>query len=127
MIPARQAVSGVPAPQAEAVIDLDAIAHNIRILREHAGNAGLMAVVKADGYNHGGAAVAAAALAAGAREIGVTTIAEALRLRRAGIAAPILCWLNNPEVDYRSAIEANIGIGVPPPRICSPSRRPPPR
>ena len=113
MIPARQAVSGVPAPQAEAVIDLDAIAHNIRILREHAGNAGLMAVVKADGYNHGGAAVAAAALAAGAREIGVTTIAEALQLRRAGIAAPILCWLNTPEVDYRSAVEANIEIGVP--------------
>ena len=113
MIPARQAVSGVPAPQAEAVIDLDAIAHNIRILREHAGNAGLMAVVKADGYNHGGAAVAAAALAAGAREIGVTTIAEALQLRRAGIAAPILCWLNNPEVDYRGAIEADIEIGVP--------------
>ncbi|WP_231137930.1 alanine racemase [Rhodococcus opacus] len=94
-------------------MDLDAIAHNIRILREHAGNAGLMAVVKADGYNHGGAAVAAAALAAGAREIGVTTIAEALQLRRAGIAAPILCWLNTPEVDYRSAIEANIEIGVP--------------
>ena len=113
MIPARQAVSGVPAPQAEAVIDLDAIAHNIRILREHAGNAGLMAVVKADGYNHGGAAVAAAALAAGAREIGVTTVAEALQLRRAGIEAPILCWLNNPDSDYVGAIEADIEIGVP--------------
>ena len=42
MIPARQAVPGVPAPQAEAIIDLDAIAHNIRILREHAGNACLL-------------------------------------------------------------------------------------
>ncbi|RZL82836.1 MAG: alanine racemase [Rhodococcus sp. (in: high G+C Gram-positive bacteria)] len=113
MIPARRAVSGVPAPQAEAIIDLDAIAHNIRILREHAGNAGLMAVVKADGYNHGGAAVAAAALAAGAREIGVTTVAEALQLRRAGIEAPILCWLNNPDSDYVGAIEADIEIGVP--------------
>ncbi|MFE3961171.1 alanine racemase [Nocardia sp. NPDC059091] len=44
-----------------------------------------MAVVKADGYNHGGAAVAAAALAAGAREVGVTTIEEALQRRRAQV------------------------------------------
>ncbi|AHK31472.1 alanine racemase [Rhodococcus opacus PD630] len=86
MIPARQAVSGVPAPQAEAVIDLDAIAHNIRILREHAGNAGLMAVVKADGYNHGGAAVAAAALAAGAREIGVPSTTHLLAIAAAASA-----------------------------------------
>ncbi|WP_043720147.1 alanine racemase, partial [Nocardia asiatica] len=60
--------------QVETVIDLDAIAHNVRILREHAGDAAVMAVVKADGYNHGAVEVGRAALAAGAAELGVTTV-----------------------------------------------------
>ncbi len=102
-----------PAPQAEAIIDLDAIAANVAILREAAGDAAVMVVVKADGYNHGAARVAEAALSAGAREIGVTTIAEALDLRRAGIEAPILCWLNNSDADFAAAIDAGIEIGVP--------------
>ncbi|HXO56005.1 MAG TPA: alanine racemase, partial [Mycobacterium sp.] len=39
-----------PGVLAEAVVDLGAIEHNVRVLREHAGNAQVMAVVKADGY-----------------------------------------------------------------------------
>ncbi|WP_232236097.1 alanine racemase [Nocardia sp. BMG51109] len=99
-------------PQVETVIDLDAIAHNVRILAEHAGDAAVMVVVKADGYNHGAVRVARAALAAGAAELGVTTIAEALRLRAAGIDAPILSWLNTSDADYAAAIAADIEIGV---------------
>ncbi|MGA9375650.1 MAG: alanine racemase, partial [Mycobacterium sp.] len=38
---------------AQVVVDLDAIAHNVRVLREHAGPAAVMVVVKADGYGHG--------------------------------------------------------------------------
>jgi alanine racemase len=79
---------------AEAVVDLGAIAHNVRMLREHAGSAQVMAVVKADGYGHGATRVARTALAAGAAELGVATVDEALELRRrrhragAGVAAP---------------------------------------
>ena len=80
-----------PSANAEAVVDLAAIAHNVRVLREHAGSAQVMAVVKADGYGHGATQVARAALAAGAAEIGVATIDEALALRRDGITAPVLC------------------------------------
>ncbi|MFB7721595.1 alanine racemase [Nocardia sp. NPDC056100] len=101
-----------PDPQVETVVDLAAIAHNVRIVAEHAGDAAVMVVVKADGYNHGAIEVAAAALAAGAREIGVTTIEEALKLRAAGITAPILCWLNTFDSDYASAIAADIEIAV---------------
>lgn len=100
------------APQAEAVIDLDAVAHNVRVLCEHAGSAAVMAVVKADAYNHGAVAVARTALAAGARELGVTTIAEATELRDAGIEAPILTWLNTSDADYAAAIRSDIEIGV---------------
>src|SRR3546814_20583201 len=40
-------------PQTEAVVDLDAIAHNVRVLREFAGDAALLAVIKAERSNHG--------------------------------------------------------------------------
>ncbi len=99
-------------PQIEALIDLGAIAHNVRVLREYAGNAPVMVVVKADGYNHGAVEVARAALAAGARELGVTTIDEALELRDAGITAPILSWLNTADSDYAAAIARDVEIGV---------------
>ncbi|MEV6361650.1 alanine racemase [Nocardia asteroides] len=98
--------------QVETVIDLDAIAHNVRVLREYAQGAAVMAVVKADGYNHGAVEVARTALAAGAAELGVTTVAEALVLRAAGITAPILCWLNTIDADYAAAVAADIEIGV---------------
>ena len=51
---------------AEAVIDLDAIADNVRVLRDRSGSAEVMAVVKADGYGHGATCVSRTALAAGA-------------------------------------------------------------
>ncbi|WP_194834127.1 alanine racemase [Nocardia sp. XZ_19_369] len=98
--------------QVETVIDLDAIAHNVRILRDHAGDAAVMAVVKADGYNHGAVEVGKAALAAGAAQLGVTTIDEALLLRQGGITAPILSWLNDSSADYAAAVTADIEIGV---------------
>jgi len=98
--------------QVETVVDLDAIAHNVRILRDHAGAAALMVVVKADAYNHGAVEVARTALAAGARELGVTTIPEALRLRDAGITAPILCWLHTEDTDYTAGVAADVEIGV---------------
>ncbi|WP_420753396.1 alanine racemase [Rhodococcus sp. O3] len=103
-------------PQAEAVIDLDAVADNVRLLREYAGDAAVMAVVKADGYNHGAVQIGKTALAAGARELGVTTLAEALELRAAGIDAPVLAWLHTVDADFAPAIAAGIEIGVSSPR-----------
>ncbi|EME18147.1 alanine racemase [Rhodococcus triatomae] len=116
LAPAAHAVPPGPAPQAEAVIDLDAVAHNVRLLCEHAGNAGVMAVVKADAYNHGALAVSRAALAAGATELGVTTVEEAVALREAGITAPVVSWLHTPDTDFRAAVAANVEIAVSSPR-----------
>ncbi|KIU16351.1 alanine racemase [Mycolicibacterium llatzerense] len=101
-----------PQPAAQAVIDLGAIAHNVRLLRERAGSAAVMAVVKADGYGHGAPQVARAALAAGAAELGVTNITEALALRQAGITAPVLSWLNLPGTDFAPALAADVQVGV---------------
>ncbi|MGA5464169.1 alanine racemase [Mycobacterium sp. NPDC050041] len=97
---------------AQAVVDLDAIAHNIAVLRERAGSAQVMAVVKADGYGHGAGAVGRAALAAGAAELGVATLDEALALRRDGVTAPVLAWLHAPGADFAPAVAADVQIAV---------------
>lgn len=99
-----------------AVVDLDAIAHNVAVLREHAGSAAVMAVVKADGYGHGAAEVARAALAAGAAELGVATLDEALALRADGLTAPVLAWLHTPNTDFAPALLADVQLAVSSPR-----------
>ena len=95
-----------------AIVDLDAVAHNVRVLRDHAGPASVMAVVKADGYGHGAPQVARAAVAAGAAELGVATIDEALVLRAEGITAPVLAWLHRPGTDFAPALTADVEVAV---------------
>jgi alanine racemase len=101
-----------PGVLAEAVVDLGAVEHNVRVLCEHAGPAQVMAVVKADGYGHGATRVARAAVAAGAAELGVATVDEALALRADGITAPLLAWLHPPGIDFAPALLADVQIAV---------------
>ena len=79
-------------------IDLDAIRHNVRALDELIGSSLLCAVVKADGYGHGDVPVANAAIEAGATWVAVALVEEAIRLREAGVSAPILL-LSQPAAD----------------------------
>lgn len=80
-----------PSRPSHVRVDLGAIAANTRFLlsRVPVGTR-LMAVVKADGYGHGAAPVARAALAHGAAMLGVATVPEGVALRAAGIAAPVI-------------------------------------
>lgn len=96
----------------EAVVDLGAITANVAHLRAVTGTAHTMAVVKANGYGHGAVPVARAALAGGADWLGVADIDEALELRGAGIQAPILAWLHDPDAAWAAAIAADIDLGV---------------
>jgi alanine racemase len=104
-----------PAPdpryERSAVIDLDAIRHNVRRLAAAASPAKVMAVVKADAYGHGAVPVARAALEAGAAWLGVAHISEALALRAAGIDAPLLAWLHTTESNFAAAVAAGVDIG----------------
>jgi alanine racemase len=97
---------------AEAVVDLDAIAHNVRVLAEAAAPAGVMAVVKADGFGHGAVQVAGTALRHGATWLGVTSVTEALALRSAGLSAPILLWLYPPGESFDTVLGAGIDVSV---------------
>ena len=99
-------------PRAWAEVSLGAIAANVRTLREVAGPAALCAVVKADGYGHGAAPVARAALDAGAAWLAVAQVPEATELRDAAIDAPILL-LSEPrpaELDEALAARARITV-----------------
>jgi len=95
-----------------ATVDLAAVRRNIEVLRGFAGNASVMAVVKADGYGHGATQVARAALTAGAAELGVATIDEGVALRADGVTAPITSWLHAPGADFAAAIAADIGVSA---------------
>ena len=65
---------------AVATVDLDALRHNLRTVRERVGT-DVMAVVKADAYGHGLVECARAAQEAGATWLGVALPSEAVRLR----------------------------------------------
>ncbi|MBT0767891.1 alanine racemase [Kineosporia sp. J2-2] len=108
-VPPIELPEGLPSA---AVIDLDAIAANVRALRGHAPGAGLMAVVKADAYGHGLVPAARAALAGGAAWLGTAQLSEALALRAAGLTAPTLSWLTVPGDRYAEAIRQGVDIGV---------------
>ena len=102
-------MSPLPAARAEIVVDLAAIRHNVRRLREVTG-VQMMTVVKADGYGHGLREVARAAREAGAEWIGVATIDEALALRAGGDTGRVLCWLTVPGEDHAAAIAADVDV-----------------
>ena len=74
---------------AQAMLDLAALRHNLGVARALAPNSRVMAVVKANGYGHG-ALVVAQQLAPLADALAVACIEEAVALREAGIAVPIL-------------------------------------
>jgi len=72
-------------------IDLDAICDNIKEVMNKVGDdTKVLAVVKADAYGHGAIEVTKALSEVGAYGFAVATVGEALALRRAGIAKPIL-------------------------------------
>ncbi len=102
-------MSPLPAARAEIVVDLAAIRHNVRRLRELTG-VQMMTVVKADGYGHGMREVARAAREAGAEWIGVATIDEAVALRAGGDTGRVLCWLTVPGEDHAAAVAADIDV-----------------
>jgi len=71
-----------------AVIDLDALKHNLGVVRQHAPQSKVMAVVKANAYGHG--LVPTARALSGADAFGVARLPEAMALRAAGLAHPIV-------------------------------------
>ncbi|MFV8816208.1 alanine racemase [Haliea sp. E17] len=72
-----------------AILNLDALRHNLGVARAAAPNTQVMAVVKANAYGHGALTIARA-LEPMVDALAVAAIEEALALREAGVAARIL-------------------------------------
>ena len=75
-----------------AEIDLDALRHNLKIIRRKLGgkHAQILAIVKADAYGHGMAEIAKALSREGVNFFGVANVDEAVALRRVLARALIL-------------------------------------
>jgi alanine racemase len=97
-----------PYRPAWAEVDLNNIRHNVGLLTRLVAPAGLMAVVKADGYGHGSVASAYAALEAGATWLGVALVEEGVELRDAGIDMPILLLSQPPLEAARAVVDAGL-------------------
>ena len=87
-------------------IDLDAIARNFDAVREKVG-VKVMAVVKADAYGHGAIQVARL-LQDKCAFFGVSSMLEAMELRKAGLTTPILILGHTPVNAYPTAIREGI-------------------
>ena len=90
-------------------VDLDAVADNVRALQAAAEpRHGVTAVVKAQAYGLGAAAVAQAALEAGARGAAVARLIEARLLRASGFQAPILLLGGVDPDETASVVDAGL-------------------
>ena len=96
-----------------AEIDLDALAHNLEVIRRRAGaGVRVMLVVKADAYGHGAVAIAHHAVRCGIGALGVGTSGEALELRRAGIRLPILVLGTVVDDELSACLRHGVHIGL---------------
>ncbi|MEA2405112.1 MAG: alanine racemase [Thermoleophilaceae bacterium] len=96
--------------RALARVDLGAVERNCSALKAVAGDSALCAVVKADGYGHGHAAVARAAVAGGATWLAVATADEARALRKQGIEERLLVMGALTPADLDTALAANADV-----------------
>ena len=89
-------------------IDLTAISANVATLRAHIGTQKLMAVVKADAYGHGATQVAKH-IETQVDALAVAITEEAITLREAGVAAPILV-LEGPQSEDEISLMAEMAL-----------------
>lgn len=96
-----------------AEIDLDAITHNLAVIRRRTGaGVRIMLVVKADAYGHGAVAVGHHAVRCGVGALGVGTSGEALELRESGLRVPILVLGTIVDEEAAPAIRHGVEIGI---------------
>ncbi|MEM7496098.1 MAG: alanine racemase [Myxococcota bacterium] len=85
-----------------AIIDTNALTHNLAVVKRHCPGSAVVAMVKSNAYGHGATIVAKALQQAGVTRFGVATLHEAAALREAGITGTILLadtsWVKSPRI-----------------------------
>ncbi|QEH70181.1 alanine racemase [Cellulosilyticum sp. WCF-2] len=96
-------------PRVVAEVNLGAIEHNYKQIRQHIPNhTEMMAIVKADGYGHGAKEVANFLQEQGVNRFAVAIVAEGEELRSSGITSPILVLGYTPRADIKALIENDL-------------------
>ncbi|MDY5584556.1 MAG: alanine racemase [Arcanobacterium sp.] len=96
-----------------ALISRKAFEHNLQVARKLAGNAELMAVIKADAYGHGAEKIGEWALDAGVKWLGVAQLGEAIDLRRAlQQRGRMLALIAEPGAPFWEALELGIDLSL---------------
>ncbi len=94
-----------------AEVNLDAIKHNLEIIKSHT-NSKILGIIKADAYGHGIEHVARVLADGGVYAFGVSNADEAIELRNKGFIQPILIvGVIFPE-DYHRIIENEVTFSV---------------
>ncbi|MDR1920123.1 MAG: alanine racemase [Candidatus Adiutrix sp.] len=99
-------------------VNMTALRHNFREVKNLAGERRIMAMVKSDAYGHGLVACALTLEQAGADALGVMDLGEGLALRQGGLNLPVhvLGGVNDPEhVDL--ALENDIAVFAESPEL----------
>jgi alanine racemase len=92
-----------------AEIDLNALAGNLRVIREHVGvEQKVMAAIKADAYGHGAVSCARRLETEGVDWFGVALPEEGIELRVGGITRPILCLGGFWEGQQNACLQQNL-------------------
>lgn len=98
---------------ARLVVDLDAFAANLRVIRGQVAPARHMLVVKDDAYGHGLAPIVRRAHAEGVRWFGAFDTATGRAVREAlGPDVRIFVWMLESVDDLRAAVGADLDLGV---------------
>ena len=99
--------------RAEARIDLGALRHNVKSLRSRIGDeVELCPVLKADGYGHDAALVAATVAEAGADRIALATIREAIRIHELTPDIPLLVLGAMTPIEIDLAVTAGVDVSA---------------
>ncbi len=98
----RRFGKAAPSPRAWAEIDLDALGHNLRVLKKLLPEGcAPMPVLKADAYGLGAVPIAKELYRLGVRSFCVATLAEGMALRKRGLRGDILVLGYTPPEDCR--------------------------
>ena len=100
-------------PQAELEISRSATLHNFQYFKSLLKpDTKVLVLVKSNSYGHGGVEFARLMLEAGADYLGIATLQEGVKLRRAGINAPILALSTGCDC-YSDIIQYDLEPGIP--------------
>lgn len=89
-------------------ISAGALRHNFAVCRHHAGDAGILAMVKADAYGHGMIECAGIFVEEGAVALGVAEVVEGIKLRKAGFTVPVFILAGIINQTSQAAVENNL-------------------